>query len=516
MDKNSDAIFGEALHSEWKRLSTFANFPLKSPVHTTRLAEAGFYYQNKTDEVTCFSCGGKYSGWKEGDVPKYIHKQISPHCHFITGNQSGNVSVKQSQNKCLNGDSGSTASTSLFNGEINNSPSNVAITSSSSSANGACGISDDLSEHNARRGKPITANTSISDATSGRSSASDNNGRQNSETFSRETKNRHIQREQNVSTENGAQYRFNTMEQSSRSENPSHQLEAACLNNDIEPLGISTQRPVYPHYAITTVRLTSFRNWPKNKKQNPQDLARAGFFHEGTEDRVRCFFCGGGLVNWDPEDDPWIEHARWYPRCVYLRQNKGDNFILRVQEEVNKGQIDLSHLKDNGGDRRTQTDMMSHPAVLSVLDMGVNVELVKQAMPSLPLSTFSAEKLLLKVWELEEKLQQQNGEKLEETETQLTAENCHNEENEASSEISQNREKLQLKETSEINKAERIAIVEENRFLKELQLCKICLDEDVSIVFLPCGHMASCASCAPALRKCPICRAYIKGTSIIK
>lgn len=59
---------------------------------------------------------------------------------------------------------------------------------------------------------------------------------------------------------------------------------------------------------------------------------------------------------------------------------------------------------------------------------------------------------------------------------------------------------------------DRLAIAEENRQLKEQQTCKICLDEDVAIVFLPCGHMAACASCAPALRKCPICRTFIKGT----
>ena len=26
----------------------------------------------------------------------------------------------------------------------------------------------------------------------------------------------------------------------------------------------------------------------------------------GYGDYVRCFFCGGGLRNWEPGDDPWV------------------------------------------------------------------------------------------------------------------------------------------------------------------------------------------------------------------
>jgi hypothetical protein len=30
----------------------------------------------------------------------------------------------------------------------------------------------------------------------------------------------------------------------------------------------------------------------------------------GMSDQVKCFYCDGGLKNWQPEDDPWVEHAR--------------------------------------------------------------------------------------------------------------------------------------------------------------------------------------------------------------
>ena len=36
--------------------------------------------------------------------------------------------------------------------------------------------------------------------------------------------------------------------------------------------------------------------------------------------------------------------------------------------------------------------------------------------------------------------------------------------------------------------------------LREKRNCKICLENEASIVFLPCGHLCSCANCAPALK----------------
>lgn len=56
------------------------------------------------------------------------------------------------------------------------------------------------------------------------------------------------------------------------------------------------------------------------------------------------------------------------------------------------------------------------------------------------------------------------------------------------------------------------ALQEENRRLKEARLCKICMDNDVAIVFLPCGHLATCIFCAPSLTFCPMCRIMIRAS----
>ena len=38
----------------------------------------------------------------------------------------------------------------------------------------------------------------------------------------------------------------------------------------------------------------------------------------GPTDNVRCFYCDGGLKHWQPSDDPWTEHRRWFTRCPYV------------------------------------------------------------------------------------------------------------------------------------------------------------------------------------------------------
>ena len=71
-------------------------------------------------------------------------------------------------------------------------------------------------------------------------------------------------------------------------------------------------------------------------------------------------------------------------------------------------------------------------------------------------------------------------------------------------------EKSEMK--TESSSFERLRLLEqENRRLKEARLCKICMDREVSVVFLPCGHLATCVQCAPSLTHCPMCRHEIRA-----
>ncbi len=46
--------------------------------------------------------------------------------------------------------------------------------------------------------------------------------------------------------------------------------------------------------------------------------------------------------------------------------------------------------------------------------------------------------------------------------------------------------------------------------LRDQRLCKICMSREANIVFVPCGHLATCGSCATAFRNCPVCRSKIQ------
>lgn len=54
----------------------------------------------------------------------------------------------------------------------------------------------------------------------------------------------------------------------------------------------------------------------------------------GPYDRVKCFFCGNILGQWEKDDDPWKEHAQWFPDCPFLVQCKGKGFVSEIQQIV--------------------------------------------------------------------------------------------------------------------------------------------------------------------------------------
>ena len=52
----------------------------------------------------------------------------------------------------------------------------------------------------------------------------------------------------------------------------------------------------------------------------------------------------------------------------------------------------------------------------------------------------------------------------------------------------------------------------ENTQMKRQMRCKVCLNADVEVVFLPCAHLVVCKNCAPNLCSCPVCRRRINET----
>ena len=49
------------------------------------------------------------------------------------------------------------------------------------------------------------------------------------------------------------------------------------------------------------------------------------------------------------------------------------------------------------------------------------------------------------------------------------------------------------------------------KIAEDSQFCKICMENEISFVFIPCGHLITCENCALSenLKNCPMCRKKI-------
>ncbi|XP_010874146.1 baculoviral IAP repeat-containing protein 7 isoform X2 [Esox lucius] len=200
----------------------------------------------------------------------------------------------------------------------------------------------------------------------------------------------------------------------------------------------ATGQAVYPEMELEETRLNTFHNWPTGAAVQPDVLARAGFFYTGHGDNVKCFFCDGGLRNWEPGDDPWQEHAKWFPRCDFLVQTRGRDYVSNIQ--------DAHFHRETVSGSQTPVSGEISPGSEPVERQGPSAGGVRTQTPI--------------------------------------------------------REKAVGDPTPE----------ELLRQLQEERTCKVCMDKLVSIVFIPCGHLVVCSDCAASLRHCPICRATIRGS----
>lgn len=84
--------------------------------------------------------------------------------------------------------------------------------------------------------------------------------------------------------------------------------------------------PLFPNFATHEARIYSYKTWPTMLKPEPKKLSEAGFFYTGREDQTICFYCGGGLRDWNNSDEPWVEHVKWFPKCKFVLLVKGINY----------------------------------------------------------------------------------------------------------------------------------------------------------------------------------------------
>ncbi|XP_071444018.1 death-associated inhibitor of apoptosis 1-like [Hetaerina americana] len=219
------------------------------------------------------------------------------------------------------------------------------------------------------------------------------------------------------------------------------------LEPPLEKLGVRDMRaPVHPDYCTEAARLSSYSLWPVAMKQKPNDLAEAGFYYTGNGDQTICFHCGGGLRDWAEDDDPWIEHAKWFSRCSFVNLVKGSDFVSQVTSTrpamLNAEEAkELSQIQQSPKGNETVSAIASSPPLEKSMSDACRSPSASEGTASI--AVLPSEQVIAK------------GEK-------------------------------EVKD--------------------EVRLCKICYASELGVVFLPCGHMVACVKCAPSLPVCPVCR----------
>ncbi|KAH9510061.1 hypothetical protein Btru_043406 [Bulinus truncatus] len=430
------------LRFEQHRLRTFANYPLLAPKSPVLLAESGFVYTGKDDAVTCVFCHVVKKSWSLEDCILEVHATISPGCPLVNGIRCGNVPLTYNQSFTFQ---------EVLEKLRSNEEENVG---SFHAGNLETSLQSNL-EPSLQTGETVTSfqqreNQQLTDLSSQTNTVSNQPA-----SAARDL----LQVPSEANTSQAQSSNINTVNNFPHSsadfQNTANQNTSSNSNGPTySELGIVTDRPKRPEYALRSERLKTFSSWPRGHHIQSSVLADAGFYYAGYGDCARCFYCGGGLRNWEDDDDVWVEHARWFARCSFIRQRLGQIFVDTVQElnktlekipysaVINKiGPFALTYQIDIKDDI-----LKKDPAIKTVVELGIPQK-----------SALEMAKII----------------KSEENITQLK---------------------------------------ESNNILRQQTVCKICMDKEVEIVFLPCGHLVSCAECASAMKDCPVCRKHIKGS----
>lgn len=103
--------------------------------------------------------------------------------------------------------------------------------------------------------------------------------------------------------------------------------------NDIQSL-INQMRfnstPAYPEFSTFSSRLGTFRTFPPNTGQSKYKLAQCGFQYLNHKDVVQCHWCGIILHDFEINDDCFIEHTRFSPKCLFVLITKGNQYVQKV------------------------------------------------------------------------------------------------------------------------------------------------------------------------------------------
>ncbi|CAH2315385.1 E3 ubiquitin- ligase XIAP [Pelobates cultripes] len=451
------------------RITSFSNFPSTCPISAPALARAGFYYTGIEDRVKCFSCQGIVEGWQHGDTAIGKHRKISPNCKFINGfNVTSDciqtqVPVIPNSNPHIDGNCSQDVannvmhvSSSAYHSDFLLRTGRVVDESKAKYPKypDMCDEENRLKTfHNWPNYVRITPKE-LAAAGLFYSGINDQ-----VKCFCCGGKLMNWEPSDKAWTEHKRHFPECFFVLGRDVGNVTH--ESSGTSNSSRQGSEITDNPGMNQYKA---RLDSFAQWVFST--NKEALAKAGFYSIGESDVTKCFCCGGLLKDWKLKEDPWEEHAKWYPGCKFLIEKKGQHFINTIQL-MRPLEKKMAACAENIPSLPADSELMKNPLVTGAQKMGFNFEDIKMAMRK----------------------------KLEATREMYTSiEILVSDLLNAQTEIED--EKPKEKESS---------IEEKLRQLEEEKICKLCMDKGISIVFIPCGHLVACVECAEQVDRCPIC-----------
>ncbi|CAF5123208.1 unnamed protein product, partial [Rotaria sp. Silwood1] len=83
---------------------------------------------------------------------------------------------------------------------------------------------------------------------------------------------------------------------------------------------------------------------------------------------VTCFYCNGSLKHWGSNDNPIIEHARWFPCCPYAKQLCGEDLFRKIQEFKRIQKEQAKSTERTGSNGVIQTNVTTNIGTLLMSD----------------------------------------------------------------------------------------------------------------------------------------------------
>jgi len=121
-----------------------------------------------------------------------------------------------------------------------------------------------------------------------------------------------------------------TMKKKIQQEDPPHHKSVAM---SADRNATSTTPYHFPELHDVTKRRQTYVQHTENMPSIDK-LVDAGFFYIGLSDMTQCYVCGGGVLNWQKDEDPKEVHAKLYPRCPLSNCLEGQQQEVRMSQQA--------------------------------------------------------------------------------------------------------------------------------------------------------------------------------------